>query len=122
MDLARLDAFLDVAEHTRIKTGSAQEAAFDITVTAGQARGGVRGIYKDLEIALLDKQTGSEDGLKNRVTSFVANTLKIRNSNAPDASGSMKEGDVNYTRKPEDQFLQFIWYALRGGVLDVITH
>ena len=39
MDLTRLDAFLDIAEHIRIKSGSLQEAAFDIDVTAGEARG-----------------------------------------------------------------------------------
>ena len=122
MDLTRLDAFLDIAEHTRIKSGSAQEAAFEIDVTAGQARGRVRAIYKDLEIAVLDKQTGTEKGLDNRVASFLANVLKIRNANAPDASGSMKEGEVNYTRRPEDEFLQFAWFALRTGVLDVISH
>ena len=122
MDLTRLDAFLDIAERTRIKSGSAQAASFDIEVTAGQARGRVRAIYKDLEIAVLDKQTDTEKGLDNRVASFLANVLKIRNSNAPDASGSMKEGDVNYTRRPEDEFLQFAWFALRTGVLDVISH
>ncbi len=122
MDLTRLDAFLDIAEHTRIKSGSAQEAAFEIDVTAGQARGRVRAIYKDLEIAVLDKQTGTEKGLDNRVASFLANMLKIRNSNAPDASGSMKEGEVNYTRRPDDEFQQFAWFALRTGVLDVISH
>ena len=122
MDLTRLDAFLDIAERTRITSGSAQEAAFDIEVTAGQARGHVRGIYKDLEIAVLDKQTDTEKGLGNRVASFLANVLKVRNSNVPDASGSMKEGAVNYTRKPDEEFLQFAWFALRTGVLDVISH
>ena len=122
MDLTRLDAFLDIAERTRIKSGNAQEAAFDIEVTAGQARGQVRGIYTNLEIAVLDKQTDTEKGLDNRVASFLANLLKIRKSNAPDASGAMKEGEVNYTRRPEDEFLQFAWFALRTGVLDVISH
>jgi hypothetical protein len=121
MDLTRLNAFLDIAEHTRIKSGSAQEAAFDIEVSAGQARGRVRAIYKDLEIAVLGKQTGTEKGLDNRVASFLANLLKIRSSNAPDASGAMKEGEVNYTRRPEDEFQQFVWFALRSGVLDVIS-
>lgn len=121
MDLTRLDAFLDIAEHTRIKSGSAQEAAFEIAVTAGQARGRVRAIYKDLEIAVLDKQTGTEKGLDNRVASFLANVLKIRNANAPDANGAMKEGNVNYTRRPEDGFLQCVWFALRTGVLDVVS-
>ena len=39
MDLTCLDAFVEIAEHTRIKSGSAQEAAFEIDVTAGQAHG-----------------------------------------------------------------------------------
>ena len=122
MDLTCLNAFLDIADHTRIKSGSAQEAAFEIDVTAGQASGPVRAIYKDLVIAVLDKQTGTEKGFDNRVASFLANVLKIRNSNAPNTSGSMKEGKVNYTRRPEDTFLQFAWFALRSGVIDVISH
>jgi hypothetical protein len=121
MDLTRLDAFLAIAEHTRIKSGSAQEAAFEIDVTAGQARGRVRAIYRDLEMAVLDKQSGTEKGFDNRVESVLANALKFRKSNAPDASGSMKEGKVNYTRRPDDEFQQFVWFALRSGVLDVIS-
>jgi hypothetical protein len=122
MDLTRLNAFLEIAEHTRITSGSAQEAAFEINVTAGQARGRVQANYKDLDIALLDKQTGSANGLDNRVTSFLANLLKIRSSNALDGSGSIKEGDVKYTRRPDEEFQQFAWYALRTGILDIISH
>jgi hypothetical protein len=122
MDLTRLDAFLDIAEHTRIKSGKVHEAAFEIDVTAGQARGRVRATYGDLEIAVLGKQTGSEKGFDNRVASFFANLLKIRKSNAPDASGATKEGAVNYTRRPDEEFQQFAWFALRTGVLDIISH
>ena len=121
MDLTRLDAFLDIAEHIRIKSGSAQEATFEVDVRAGRASGRVRAIYKDLDLALLNKQTGSAKGINNRVISFFTNVLKIRNSNAPDASGSMKEGEVNYTKRPEDEFQQFAWFALRTGVMDVIS-
>jgi hypothetical protein len=121
MDLTRLDAFLDVAELTRIKSGIAQEVAFDINVTAGEARGRVRAIYRDLVIALLDKEDGTENGLGNRVASLLTNALKIENSNAPDAAGLTKEGKVNYTRNPDDEFLQFAWFALRSGVLDAIN-
>jgi len=121
MDLTRFDAFLDIAEYTRVKSGSAKEAAFEVNVTAGQARGRVRVIYKDLKIAFLDKQTGTEKGFGNRAATFFANAFKIRDSNAPDASGSMKEGRVNYTRRPEDEFQQFVWFALRSGVLDAIS-
>ena len=66
MDLPRLNAFLDIAEHTRIKSGSAQEVTFEIDVTAGRARGRVRANYRDLVIAVLDKQTGTEKGFESR--------------------------------------------------------
>ncbi len=70
MDLTRLDGFLDIAERTRIKSGSAQEVEFEIDVTGGQAHGRVRAIYENLEIAFLDEQTGTEKGFDNRVASF----------------------------------------------------
>ncbi len=122
MDLRRLDAFLDIAESTRIKSGLAEGAAFDIAVTNGHARGRVQAIYQDLEIALLNKETGAEKGFSSRVTSFFMNLIKIRKANLPGMAGGLKEGQVDYGRKPDDEFMQFVWFALRTGVLDVITH
>jgi hypothetical protein len=121
MDLTRLDAFLEIAEHTRIKSGSAQAGAFEIDVTSGQAIGHVSAIYKDLEIAVLDKQTGDEKGAANRIATFFTNLLKIRSANTPEGLGPRKEGKVNYTRRPGDEFQQFVWFALRTGVLDIIS-
>ena len=121
-DLTRLNAFLDVAERTRIKSGHAQEVWFEISVTGGEARGRVHAIYEDLTIAVLDEQTGSEKGLKNRVTSFLANVLAVRNANPRNTRSPMYVGKVNYTRKPEDKFVPFVWQALRTGILDVINH
>lgn len=122
MDLTSLNAFLAVAEHTRVKSGRVQAASFDVTVTAGQASGRVQASYENLELAFLDKQTGSENGIDQRVLSFLAKELKFRGSNSPDGAGAMKEGKVDYTIKPEDQFLQIVWLALRSGALDVVSH
>ena len=121
-DLTRLDAFLELAEHVRIHSGTAQHVAFDIEVNAGQAIGRVRAIYDDLKITVLDQQTGTEKGFDNRIASFLANVLKLRTSNAPDASGSMKEGEVDYLRAPEETFLAFVWFALWSGIVDLISH
>ena len=122
MEITRLNAYLEIAEHTRIKSGSVQEVTFDIDVTAGQARGSVHSSYRDLEIAVLDKQTGTEEGLDNRFASFVANVFKLRSSNVPEGSGSMREGEVNYTRRPKDRFMRFVWFALWSGILDITRH
>jgi hypothetical protein len=122
MNLTNLDAFLAVDPRTRIRSGTVKEAAFDINVTAGQARGHVRASYQNLEIALLDQKTGAENGFDDRIDSFVANALKIRSANAPNALGLSKEGAVSYIRKPADEFQEFLWFALRTGVLDIISH
>ncbi len=122
MELACLSGFLDASAHTRIKSGRAQEVTFEVDVSGGYARGHVRGIYKDLVVAILDKETGTEKGFDNRFASFLANLLKVRNSNAPNSSGSRKEGKVEYTRRAEDTFLQLVWFSLRTGVLDIISH
>jgi hypothetical protein len=122
MDLTNLDRFLDVDASTRIKSGTVKDAAFEIEVVSGQARGRVRATYQNLEIAVLDKRTGAENGLNNRVASILANLLKIRSSNDSDSPGSSKEGVVNYLRKPDEEFQQFLWFALRTGVLDLISH
>jgi hypothetical protein len=91
MSLTPLDAFLETAEHLRIKSGSTQEVTFDVDVNSGQARGNVRAAYANLEIAILDKLTWSEKGFENRLSSLLAN-VKIRNGNGQDASDSMKKG------------------------------
>jgi hypothetical protein len=120
MDLPRLDGFLDRAEHIRIKSGRVDEVAFEVGVVAGQAHGQVRASYRDLKMAVLDKATGTEKGLGNRLASFLMNTFKLRHSNGPDAAGAPKVGKVDYRRKRDDTFMQVVWFSLRSGVLDVI--
>lgn len=70
---------------------------------------------------MLDAKTGTEKGLGNRFVSLMANLFKVRNANPPSPSSSPKEGQVNYLRRPQDEFVQYAWRALRTGVLDVIS-
>ena len=94
MDLTRLDAFLDIAERTRIKSGSAQEVAFEID---GDRRPGSRPRAGDLQGFgdRCSRQTNRHrKGIGQSRRLVLENVLKIRNANAPDASGSMKEGEV----------------------------
>jgi hypothetical protein len=120
MDLPRLNSFFEMGEGLRIKSGTLQSAAFDINVTAGHASGTVRTRYRDLRIAFLNRRTGNERGVFNRIRSFTLNAMKIRSANMPDRWGSTKTGEVNYTRKQDDTFFQLVWFSLRSGVGDVV--
>jgi hypothetical protein len=120
MDLSPINSFLEISDQMRIKTGVLEEATFEINVASGHASGTLRGVYRDLTLVAIDKQTGSEKGFSDGITSFIAHTFKIRGSNVPDKSGSIKIGEVKYTREPDDPFIQFMWFALRTGVRDVL--
>ena len=120
MDLSALNSFLETAEQIRITTGVLQEATFKINVVSGCASGKVRAVYEDLNFAVIDKYTGSAKGFSDGIASFMANTFKIRGTNVPDKSDSLKIGEVNYMRKRDDPFFGFVWFALRSGVGDVI--
>jgi hypothetical protein len=120
MDLSPINSMLEISDQMRIKAGVLQEATFDVNVVSGRASGTLRGIYNDLTLAAIDKQTGSEKGLSNGIKSFIANNFKIRRNNVPDKSGSMKIGEVKYMRQPDDPFIQFAWFALRTAVHDVL--
>jgi len=120
MHLNTLNPFITIAEHVRIKSGYLENARFGVNVTAGHASGTVRAVYRDLTLAAIDKETGSEKGVTNRIASFIANTFKIRGTNVPDKSGSIKIGEVKYIRRHDDPFFRFVWFALRSGVGDVV--
>jgi hypothetical protein len=122
MDATCLNEYLDVSVRTRLKSCQVDDVAFAIEVVDGRAGGRMTASYRDLEIARLDKQTGESGGLKNSVVSFLANVFKIRSDNAADASGSMKVGKVEYSRKPDDSFYYFVWRALKTGLLDVVCY
>jgi len=120
MDLSTLNSFLETAEQMRIKVGVLQGATFEINVASGRATGNVRAVYRDLFLAAIHKHTGSEKGFFDGIASFIANTFKIRGTNMPDKSGSIKIGEVKQTRKQDEFFFEFTWFALRSGVGDVV--
>ena len=120
MDLTKINSFIEAGEHQRIKSGNLQSAAFNIIVNSGNAKGNLQAVYSDLSIALLDKDTGSENGVFNQISTFIGKTFVIRKNNFPGENNSVKTGEIKYTRNPDDTFLQFVWFALRSGIGDVI--
>jgi hypothetical protein len=120
MDVTKLNAFIEAGEHRRIKSGILQSAAFNINVNSGRAIGTLQASYKDVSIVILDKNTGSEKGIFNRILSIFGKIFVIRGTNLPDEKGLMKIGEIKYSRKPNNYFLQFVWFTLRSGIADLV--
>lgn len=120
MDITEINSFIEPAEHQRIESGLIQSAAFNISVNSGQANGTLRVVYKDLSLAVLNRETGSEKGIFNRIASFTGKTFVVRGTNIPDEEGLMKIGEIKYTRNPDEPFFQFLWFALRSGIGNLV--
>ena len=120
MQVSSLNGFLETAERHRIKSGVLHGATFDVNVNSGRATGYLRAEYSGLSIAVLDKYTGSEKGIADRVSSLIGRIFVIRGTNMPDKKGSMKIGVVKFTKQPDEPFIQFAWFALRSGVGNVV--
>ena len=120
MQVSSLNGFLETAERHRIKSGILHGATFDVNVNSGRATGYLRAEYSGLSIAVLDKYTGGEKGIADRVSSLIGRIFVIRGINMPDKKGSLKIGVVKFTRQPDEPFIQFAWFALRSGVGNVV--
>lgn len=119
-DLKFINSWIETEDAMRVKSGTMQGASFNIDVVRGKAHGTLRAVYKDLFVALINARTKSSGGIFDVIKSFIANTFKLRTSNAPDKNGKMKIATVNYTHKADEPFFQFLWFSLRSGLKDLI--
>lgn len=122
MNINALNPYLEIANQVRIKAGVLHSATFDIDVVDGHATGEVKAVYRDLTLAVINENTGSDQGFSDGLKSLFANTFKIRGTNVPDESGSMKIGVVDYRRQRDDTFLRFAWQSVLSGVRDVTLY
>ena len=120
MNLDVLNAFLEPGEHRRITSGTLQNASFAVTVRSGRAVGSVSPAYSNLRISVLDEHTGSDSGFMNQVYSFIGKVFVIRGTNLPDEQGKIKIGSIRYKKRAHDTFFQLVWFALRGGLGEVV--
>lgn len=98
-----------------IKSGDVQELKFDIKANAVQAQGKMEFKYDNLAIAVLKREEGSGGFSRQGLLSLLANTLVINTAN-PDARGVFKAATINYERKPNRSFFNFIWKTLFQGI------
>ena len=120
LDVTSINPYLGIAAGMRLESGILHEAAFKANVQAGHATGEFRAVYENLDMAFLDRETKSEKGALNRLKSMVADHLIVRTSNMPHKTASLKAGQIDYTRRPDESFLHFLWFAVRSGMLDLL--
>lgn len=120
LDARKLNSFLVIAERHKIKSGNIRGGKFHAMVRDGNVKGALLIMYDDLYVSILDKKTGSDKGILNKIFSFIANTFKFRTENLPEDGEPAVPGKINYKAKRIDAFLEIFWFSLRSGLADVV--
>lgn len=109
MDLRRMNPAVEKLAFVRIKSGSLQRMDFTINATPVSSKTYMKFLYNDLEVQLLNKETGTT--ANQGLASTVVNALIIDKSN-PIQGLSPRIADVNYTRDQSRSIFNFLWKSL----------
>ena len=112
MNATDLNHALEPIASVRIESGNISTLRFEMRMGKTEAVGFLEVIYDDLKISVLDVETGDKN-IRSRITSFLANHLKIKKDNVAD---DPRMGTVSYQREPEKSFFNYWWKSLRTGL------
>lgn len=118
--VSAINPFVENAEHIRIKSGSHYHTTIRAVFVNNLASGVVSSKYENISVALIDSVSKQEGGGLKPLGSFIANFIKLKNSNMPSISGPEKNGKINYSQQEKDTFVKFIWNSVKLGIGDIV--
>ncbi|WP_114748170.1 DUF748 domain-containing protein [Pleomorphovibrio marinus] len=120
MDITPLNQMIEPATQVALKSGNLLSVDFNIEANDIEGRGDLIVKYADLEIEILDKDFGRNQGLFRRIGSFLANKIVVRNQN-PNPRGSLSEGTVYFKREQHKFIFSYWWDLVLSGLRTTIT-
>ncbi len=101
----------------RVESGEVDSLWFQADVKHGMAKGSLHGIYRNLEVEMLNEATG-ERTLGNRLKTVVTG-LALRSKNVP-GEGDMETGRIEHEHAADHTFFKFLWQAVRTGIYSLV--
>ena len=104
----------------QLKNGILQGIKGHVEGNNFRINGNISATYRDLNIVALKKETGQNGKIKKKkVTSFIANTFLIKNSN-PSPGEDTRRPEFSIERDHHSHFFNFVWQAFLSGILKTI--
>ena len=103
----------------KIEDGTLQKAQASISGDQWKAHGNVLVLYKNLKLALLEKDPGKKKLDKKDVTTFIANNFVLKENN-PASNDDPREEKAEFKRIPDGGFFMLVWKTMMVGVLKTI--
>lgn len=120
IDLTRINSLTIPLQGIEVQDGHLAALRFDATVDGRTAGGTVWAAYRDLDVQVVDRETG-EGGLFDDVKSFVTNTFVLRGDNMPGdgEADDARPGAIEYYVRRDDSFFTRVWAPIRSGLMAV---
>ena len=99
----------------RIENGQIDALSFNLAGNRTHMKGDVRMIYKDLKVAILQKDEESKKLEKKKLASFAANIV-IKNSNPSGKKDEVRVAHVNFQRDTHRSIFHLSWKSLFKGI------
>jgi hypothetical protein len=114
-DGRKLDKLVKPLAMVHVKSADIDRLSFNVNASNYGGKGHLEFYYKNLNVELLKKDTGSLGLVKQNFISKMANALIIENNN-PDKKGNFRPGPINIRREPTVSFFSFLYKALLDGI------
>jgi len=120
MPATAFNRFLAMNEAFAFDGGSVEEIEFRHTVSAGLARTTLTPRYRDLSVDPTGEGGGVIGSVTRGVKEFLAQAFKVRSSNPGDPAKAPRVARTVRRYYPTSTWLQFVWFSLRGGLMEVV--
>jgi hypothetical protein len=116
MDFNVLNETLENLALVKVESGSLTSLEFSFEADDDVSSGDMKFIYENLELRFLDDDT-MDERFRNRILSFLANTLAIRSSNDGEEP---RPGKMDYERDKDRSMFNFWWRSIESGIKDTV--
>lgn len=117
IDPKEVSEMLEHVGFVRVDDGLVESLETEIVLANETSSGEVLVLYRDLKVSFLDKDDPEDQGLKEKVGDFFANTFVIKSDNAGD---NPRVGNIDFEREKEKSIFAYWWKSLLDGLKNSI--
>lgn len=118
MPLSSFNPIIEPVKHISIKDGHLDHASFSFVADTYSSKGTMKFLYHDFKIEMMNKE-GEENGVKEKLQTFAANKLIIKNSN-PGNDGNIRISNIYAEHNPYKYFLFYSMQSVISGITPAI--
>lgn len=119
MEASELNPILEKSASITITSGKIDAINFRFSANNRKATGRMKLLYHGLNFAVMNKETGETNAIKEKVKSLIANIIVIESNPMP--GKEERTGIIEYERDPEKFVFGYFFWAFLSGIKTIIT-